>query len=105
MKNLVTAVFISTAALAAPQVEVTSFLPLERGSTRVQAGEICGRIKGETKDLHLVTIISDPHHNPGTYVSIAGRDGRFCHVIRTTTGTADVRLAEGGVTRATLAHD
>lgn len=71
----------------AGEVKVTSFQYL--GSTRV--AELCGEVQGEIKATNVVEIISDPGMKaPGYYATPITKSGKFCLVLRTLSGNADV---------------
>jgi hypothetical protein len=98
MKSLFTAlVLVSQFGFAADGehgLKVTAFYPLN-GSRG--ASELCGRMTGEVLAEHRILIVSDPKHNPGPYTILPGADGKFCALINSVTGRADVFLMRGGV--------
>jgi hypothetical protein len=71
----------------ASEVKITSFQYL--GNARV--AELCGVIEGVTKSGELVEVIVDPKMKaPGHYTALASSTGKFCLVLRTLSGEADV---------------
>lgn len=67
-------------------VAITSFV-MTGQNTRV--AEICGKVTGNDAEFTVVRIVVDPKtNNPGTYNTLAAKDGAFCSVVVTYTGTA-----------------
>lgn len=88
MKIIFTTVlcFLLTPVFAS-DVKVTSFQYL--GSSRV--AELCGEVKGELRPTGVVEIVSDPGMKaPGFYATPVSKNGKFCLVLRTLSGNADV---------------
>lgn len=74
-------------------VKVTSFLPIVNSQTRL--GELCGVVTGPANELSnaRVSVASDPKaKKPGYYAVAVDRTGRFCVVVHTFTGTAEVAV-------------
>ena len=73
-------------AAGEPAVAITSFV-MTGQNTRV--AEICGKVTGNDAEFTVVRIVVDPKsNNPGTYNTLAAKDGAFCSVVVTYTGTA-----------------
>jgi len=84
-------------AVAAPAgelvVKITSFVMTESSNPNNRLAEICGRVTGSTTEFTVVRIVVDPKtNNPGTYNTLAGKDGAFCSVVVTYTGTASASV-------------
>lgn len=96
MKSIVTALFLlGSTAIAADSVKITSFYYLETGSNRSPAAELCGVLIQPTGKSEMVTITSDPKgKTPGIYNTFTNKDGKFCSVIATYSGSADAELAQ-----------
>jgi len=86
----------TAAAVAAPEavaapagetvVKITSFV---MSGQNTPVAEICGKVTGSAAEFTVVRIVVDPKtNNPGTYNTLAGKDGAFCSVVVTYTGTA-----------------
>ena len=83
-------VFVPIVAVAS-DVKVTSFRFLESGSHFSPAAEICGELLTPSGKPEMVKITSDPgSKGPGLYYSWAGPEGKFCSIIATFTGKAEV---------------
>jgi len=73
-----------------PAVSITSFV-MTGQNTRV--AEICGRVTGSEVEFTMVRILVDPRsNNPGVYNTLAAKDGAFCSVVVTYTGTASASV-------------
>ncbi|MDD5208415.1 MAG: hypothetical protein PHV36_03450 [Elusimicrobiales bacterium] len=80
----------AVAAAGEPVVAITSFV-MTGQNTRV--AEICGKVTGTDAEVTVVRIVVDPKtNNPGTYNTLAGKDGAFCSVVVTYTGTASASV-------------
>lgn len=80
----------------AAEVKISSFQYL--GTSRV--AELCGELTGELKTNETVEIVSDPGMKvPGYYATAVSKNGKFCVVLRTLSGNADV-THEGHTTSA-----
>ena len=93
MKNLVFVnLFVFAPMLViASDVKVTSFRFLESGSHFSPAAEICGELLSPTGKPEMVKITSDPGpKGSALYYSWVGPEGKFCSVIATFTGKAEV---------------
>jgi len=74
------------AAAGEPVVDITSFI-MTGSNTRL--AEICGKVTGSDAEFTVVRILVDPKSNaPGSYNTLAAKDGAFCSVVVTYTGTA-----------------
>lgn len=81
----------SPAPQAGPSVTITSFVLTGQNS---RVAEICGKVAGAASDFTVVRVTVDPNSkNPGTYNTLAGRDGAFCAMVVTYYGTADASAA------------
>lgn len=79
------------AASFASDAKVTSFRFLQSGSHSSAAAEICGELINPTAKPEMIKITSDPgSKGPGKYYSWTGPEGKFCSVIATYTGKAEV---------------
>ena len=85
-------VFAPIVAIATvSDVKVTSFRFLESGSRFSPAAEICGELLTPSGKAEMVKITSDPaSKGPGLYYSWTGPEGKFCSIIATFTGKAEV---------------
>lgn len=95
MKKTMNKVIFLTISLPAvsfaSDVKVTSFRFLQSGSHSSAAAEICGELINPTAKPEMVKITSDPgSKGPGQYYSWTGPEGKFCSVIATYTGKAEV---------------
>lgn len=80
------------------KVEITSFVFT---GSRTRAAEICGKVTGANAPIPIVRVTVDPKSDkPGAYNVLAGKDGLFCAVVATYTGTAEASLADQGMTSA-----
>lgn len=93
-RNLFFVSFFSLSLNAfASEVKITSFRYLEAGSRSSSAAELCGKLTSPTGQPELVKITSDPNSKtPASYTAWTGKDGKFCLVISTLTGRANVDL-------------
>lgn len=91
----ITAGYSNQAVGAEVTIKVTAFYPLI-GSSGVS--EICGKITGEMSPNFRVNIVADPKYNPGPYTVLPNGDGKWCAVVNSVTGTADVKLVKAGAT-------
>ena len=83
------------------KVEITSFVFT---GSRTRAAEICGKVTGADAPILVVRVTVDPKSDrPGAYNVLAGKDGLFCAVVATFTGTADASLAGQGTASASVA--
>ena len=81
---------VAPVAAGEPVVAITSFV-MTGQNTRV--AEICGKVTGTDAEVTVVRIVVDPKtNNPGTYNTLAGKDGAFCSVVVTYTGTASASV-------------
>jgi hypothetical protein len=101
MKIIFAFALLSSVALAqAASVKVTSFNYIRTSNSFTTLAELCGHVDGATSAPSFVKVHVDPRtNNPGTYNTMAGKDGKFCVVVNTFRGTAEVSLldAEGSV--------
>lgn len=85
-------VFSSLSAFAS-EVKVTSFRFLESGNHFSPAAEMCGELLVSTGKTEMIKITSDPDSkSPANYFTWAGPEGKFCSVIATFTGKANVDI-------------
>ena len=94
VRNLifVSPILFSLNALAS-EVKITSFRYLEAGVRNSSAAELCGKLVSPTGQPELVNIVSDPNSKtPAPYTAWTNKDGKFCLVISTLTGRANVDL-------------
>ena len=94
MKAILT-ILVSTAGAAAfaSDVKVTSFRFLQSGSSFSPAAELCGELVAPTGKPEMVKIVSDPNsEGSATYHVWTGKEGKFCSVLATQTGKADVDI-------------
>ena len=100
MKSIVTALLFfaglsTSTAFAADNVKIVSFYYLETGANRTPAAELCGVLAQPTGKAEMVKVTADPKgKQPGIYNTWAGKDGKFCTVLATYTGSAEAELAE-----------
>lgn len=95
MKKIFFLVLLFSFGASASEVRVTSFRFLNTSGAFSAAAEICGEIVKSSGSPEMVTIIADPKSKgPGEYHAWAGKNGRFCSVIASFTGQAEVRLAD-----------
>ena len=101
MKLFLTAIFTailllsSTALAATDTVKITSFYFLENGAARTPAAELCGSLNQPTGKPEMIKITVDPKSkDPGMYNAWTGKDGKFCLVLATYSGSADAELVE-----------
>lgn len=96
----VAALFTLQSSFAA-EVKITSFLYT---GTRSTTAELCGKVSGKSELPLIVDITVDPkRNNPGSYTVIPAVSGKFCTVVSTESGNADVSLRGGtGKLRATI---
>lgn len=96
----VTALFTLQASYAA-EVKITSFLYT---GTRSTTAELCGKVSGKSELPVIVDVTVDPkRNNPGSYTVIPAVSGKFCTVVSTESGNADVSLiGSTGKMRATV---
>lgn len=74
----------------AAEVKITSFLYT---GTRSTTAELCGKVSGKSELPLIVDITVDPkRNNPGSYTVIPAVSGKFCTVVSTESGNADVSL-------------
>jgi hypothetical protein len=79
-----------TAAAGEPAVAITSFV-MAGSNTRI--AEICGKVTGGEAEFTVVKILVDPKSsNPGSYNTLAAKDGAFCSTVVTYTGTASASV-------------
>lgn len=85
----------------AAEVKVTSFLYT---GTRTRTAELCGKVSGKSGLPLIVDITVDPkRNNPGSYTVIPAASGKFCAMVSTESGNADVALRGiNGKTRVKL---
>jgi hypothetical protein len=85
MKLFIFLSLLSVTSFAA-EVKISSFQYLS--STRV--AELCGFVTGVAAG-ELVEVVSDPKMKvPGHYTTLTNSTGKFCLVLRTLSGEADV---------------
>lgn len=74
----------------AVEVKVTSFLYT---GTRARTAELCGQLT-EKSELPLILDITVDlkRNNPGSYTDVPPASGKFCAVVSTESGNADVAL-------------
>ena len=69
-----------------PGVVITSFVG---AGHQTRAAELCGKVSGADAEYSVVRIVADPKEDkPGIYNVLAGKEGDFCAVIVSYTGTA-----------------
>lgn len=84
------AVMFTLEASIAAEVKITSFLYT---GTRTRTAELCGKVTGKLEGLVVVDITVDPSRsNPGSYTAVPSASGKFCSVVSTESGNADVAL-------------
>ncbi len=95
-KLLLLALGFSSASFAfAADVQITSFKFLVSGSHFSPAAELCGVLVAPTGKFEMVKILSDPNSKgPAPYYAWTGKDGKFCHIIATYSGSAEAGLAQ-----------
>ena len=95
------ALLFTLESVFAAEVKITSFLYT---GTRTRAAELCGKVTGKSEGLVVIDITVDPgRNNPGSYSAIPSSSGRFCSVVSTESGNADVALrGSSEKTRATI---
>lgn len=77
----------------ASEVKITSFRYLEAGVRNSSAAELCGKLVSPTGQPELIKIVSDPNSKtPAPYTAWTNKDGKFCLIISTLTGRANVDL-------------
>ncbi len=83
--------------------KVDSFVSTGRSTS---TAELCGHIEGATQKVsHFILIVSDhKSKGPGRYVVNTTLDGKFCAVIATSTGQAEVSLLNDESSQVTSAH-
>lgn len=87
MKTFYVLTFFACSMTFAADVKISSFQYL--GQSKL--AELCGSIEGISKSGEFVEIVSDPKLKvPGIYVVPVSKSGKFCHVIRSISGLADV---------------
>lgn len=91
---------VSFAALAfsaaAATVKINSFYFLGNGDSRV--AELCGTVSDATTSPSYVQITVDPNTGrQGHYNTLAGKDGKFCALVLTYRGTANVSILDSEV--------
>lgn len=90
MKKIMTValVFGSLSALAA-EIKVTSFNYVGQQS---RVAELCGVVSGHEGHAHIRIAVDDQTSKPGIYNTIAGTDGKFCAIVMSYSGRANVTL-------------
>lgn len=84
------AAFFTLQSSYAAEVKITSFLYT---GTRSTTAELCGKVSGKSELPLIVDITVDPkRNNPGSYTVIPAVSGKFCTVVSTESGNADVSL-------------
>lgn len=85
---LLIALFVNSAF--AGDVKITSFIYT---GARTRTAELCGKITSKIEVAPIVDITVDPdRNNPGSYTVIPAATGKFCTVVNTETGNADVSI-------------
>lgn len=95
-----TALFTIQSSFSA-EVVITSFLYT---GSRTRTAELCGKVTGKSETMLIVDIAVDPgRNNPGSYTVVPAASGKFCTVVSTESGNADVVLrGSSSVVRAKL---
>lgn len=84
------AVMITLETTIAAEVKITSFLYT---GTRTRTAELCGKVTAKSDGPVVIDITVDPgRSNPGSYTAIPSASGKFCSVVSTESGNADVAL-------------
>lgn len=86
-----------------PEIKVTSFV-LEPGT---RLAELCGETDFKGALLPIKVLVDPNAKSPGSYLATTNLDGKFCVMVRTLTGRADVTLARSlstSVVAAKLSH-
>jgi hypothetical protein len=90
MKLLLLFLITITGFARADDVKIDSFFYLGEKNS---AAEICGTVLAPTGKAQMIKILVDPENkNPGYYYIWSGGDGKFCSVVSTIDGKAQVGL-------------
>jgi hypothetical protein len=97
--TLVTTLLFSLSSLATVKITSFRFVRIANDLNNPLA-ELCGVVESPTSEISYIKVIVDPGSRvPGTYNTLAGKDGKFCLPVITYRGTADVSLMNGPVTK------
>lgn len=90
---IVLSLLVSLSSFAA-SVKITSFRFVRiADDLNNPLAELCGLVEGATSEVtYLKVLVDSSSRNPGTYNTIAGKDGKFCLPVITYRGTADVSV-------------
>ncbi len=104
MKTIVGILVLVSSTAFAGDVKVTSFRFLDHSAHFSPGAELCGEVVIPSGKPTMIKITSDPtEKSPGNYYAWTGGDGKFCSIIATYTGKAEVGLAsESGTTPAEI---
>jgi hypothetical protein len=81
---------VAFAASSEPEVRVNSFHMIAQAGS---GAEICGVVLTPTGHPQMVKVVVDPNtRNPGSYYVWSGKDGKFCAVVSTFSGSAEASL-------------
>lgn len=97
MKYLISSLLLlsSTAFAAEDSVKITSFYFLGSGAQRTPAAELCGILTQPTGKPEMIKVTVDPKSkDPGMYNAWTGKNGKFCLVLATYSGSADAEVVE-----------
>jgi hypothetical protein len=88
------AILVFSFASMAASVKVTSFNYVRNQNDLYHPlAELCGLVEGATASPSFVQVLVDPKSKtPGSYNTVAGKDGKFCVAVITFNGKADVSL-------------
>lgn len=90
---------VSLSAIAAPSVEVVSYV---YDNAHSNVAELCGRASGITSTTVVHALIDVDGKHPANYNTVVDRDGLFCLTVLTYRGTAALELG-GSTVKAPLA--
>ena len=89
---LIATIFLQSPVFASG-VKITNFRFLNNSTSYSAAAELCGVLVAPSGKPEMIKIISDPaSKGPGNYIVWTGKDGKFCSVIASYTGQAEVDL-------------
>lgn len=97
---LITTLLFSLSSIAA-NVKITSFRFVRiANDLNNPLAELCGVVEAPATDVTFIKVIVDPGSRiPGTYNTLAGKDGKFCLPVITYRGTADVSVMNAPATK------
>ena len=93
--------FASVSAFSAT-VKITSFNYLRTGDVHGPLAEICGAVEGATAMTFVKVMIDPKASKPAYYNTVVDTDGKFCLVVATYHGTADVSIIGGAKASAKI---